>query len=185
MKKIEKINQTKSFLSALLASGKITQAQYDGEIKNFDQIVEKSAEWDQAKIAAYGIKPKGKGRLSYKGTDVLSKLPAERPEICIFECYDSERLICRFATDRHLNGNYEFVEGQWVLTDLFSWYQKYPVNDKNGEFGALYQAQLFAKNVRDGKKTANAPIVLAGQKITLAEKPAEKPAEKGKGKGKK
>lgn len=172
MLKSKKIESQRAFLQSLLDRGAIDKASFDAEIASL-QTVKPSTEWDQGKIERFGIKPKGKGRLSYKGCEVLDLDPSERPEMCIFECYDSEQLIVRVATDRLLRGEYREIEGEWVCISLIGLFDRWPYipgtpdGQKGDRFGALYQTQLAEKNRIKSDKPLIPATLAGGAQIVL------------------
>jgi len=112
-----------AFWANELNSKRVTQAQYDAIIASLQTVSSGSSEvWDQA---AFGFKPKAKGKCSYKGFEYFDLTRDQRTAkaengLLVFECFYDKKSVCRVACDIDFNGLYYQIEGQWVLVGYAS-----------------------------------------------------------------
>ena len=112
-----------AFWAGELTAKRVTQAQYDAIIASLQTVSSGNSEvWDQA---AYGLKPKAKGKCSYKGFEYFDMPRDKRNEksengLLIFECFYDKQSVCRVACDIDFNGLYYQIEGKWVLVGYAS-----------------------------------------------------------------
>ena len=113
-----------AFWAAELQNKRVTQSQYDAIISSLQTVSTGSSEvWDQA---AYGLKPKAKGKCSYKGFEYFDMTreqraqKAENGKYLVFECFYDKQSVCKVASNIDFGGLYYQLNGQWVLVGYAS-----------------------------------------------------------------
>lgn len=179
-----------AFWANELQNKRVTQDQYNMIIASLQTVSTGNAEiWDQA---AFGFKPKAKGKCSYKGFEFFDMTRDQRAAksengLLTFECFYDKKSICTVACDIDFNGLYYQIEGKWCLVGYASkglftrenpenFVGKPLDNDKYvATYQCLYDIMLSFRN--DDKKVIERRLDPAIAAI-LAKKPETKPETK-------
>lgn len=112
-----------AFWASELQNKRVTQDQYNMIVASLQTVSTGNAEvWDQA---AYGFKPKQKGKCSYKGFEFFDMTREQRAAksengVLVFECFYDKKSVCKVGCDIDFNGLYYQIEGKWVLVGYAS-----------------------------------------------------------------